>query len=568
MKATMAEMNRNVLKVSTAFRVAGKRIEQHDLSKFASNPFFQIGNKWYHIDADSIHKAMEQSANDALVFTKGNADLVQSNFEPDDESTMLDSSLSALERIGNEHVTIPDIPKSLNGILREYQKVGVRFLAERVAHGIGSILADDMGLGKTLQVLSLISTFSHSEKDFRALVICPASVIDAWVTQAHKFCPTLSCEAIRGNTETREAILRDSTARLLVTHYGLVRTDIERLQEHNFSIVVLDEAHTIKNFTSQIAKAVRTIRANCRIALTGTPLENHINDLWSILDFINPMSVGTTKEFFRTAGSSVGQNKLRKLLSMIMIRRTKNVVAKDLPTKTEETIMLGMPDEMSAYYQEELTKARMIAKNNDNNCASMLAALTRLRRLCCAPELLDKSMQDKMASPKIDFLLERLKQITESGHSVLVFSQFTTLLDIIRERLDKAGLRNLTITGATPVSARGDVVRDFNFSKEPTVMLLSLKACGTGLTLTKADYVFLFDPWWNPSAENQAIDRTHRIGQTNPVFAYRIILKNTVEEKVLDIVQKKRELFQNVIDGNGNIDNARFSIEELRKLIA
>lgn len=576
-----AELKKNepVIKVTSSVTVAGKTFGMDELSKMVSNPYVQreSDGAWFHVDGDSVFNALDilkkewvSVEESKMYFSKADAELVGNCLDDDMDSTMLDSSLSVIEKIKMDEIDIPEIPQNLDKILRPYQKIGVRFLAERCAHGLGSILADDMGLGKTLQMLTLIETFSLADSNFRALVICPASVIDAWVTQAHKFCPTLTCEAVRGDNATREAILRDSTSRLLVTHYGLVRTDIERLQEHNFSIVALDEAHTIKNSDSQIAKSVRTIRANVRIAMTGTPLENHINDLWSILDFINPMSVGTPREFFRTAGSSIGQDKLRRLLSLIMLRRTKNLVATDLPSKTEETIMLDMPEDMNSYYQDELLKARMA---DEGKPASILAALTRLRRLCCAPELIDDGLKSSLPSPKIDFLLERMKELTENGHSVLVFSQFTSLLDIIRERLDGAKIRNLTITGETPVSKRGEVVRDFNGSATPTVMLLSLKAAGTGLTLTKADYVFLFDPWWNPSAENQAIDRTHRIGQVNPVFAYRIILKNTIEEKVLDIVQKKRELFASVIDNNGerdafNTDRARLSIEELRQLIA
>ena len=328
----------------------------------------------------------------------------------------------------------------------------------------------------------------------------------------------------------------------------------------------MDEAQAIKNPDAQVSSAVRALEAGCRMALTGTPLENSISDLWSIMDFTNPGLLGKRDDFLSRYGNTSGKELVTRRLNMLMIRRTKEMVAPELPPKTEELLTVEMPSEMRKAYNKELVKARLSA--DSYSTVNILAAITRLRMFCCAPELLE-GYQETLTSPKVEMLMEQLDALLGSGHSVLVFSQFTSMLKLIERRLDDAQINHRMITGEVPVEKRARIVQEFEEDKNPSVFLLSLKAAGTGLTLTKADYVFLFDPWWNPAVENQAIDRTHRIGQDKPVFAYRLIVRDSIEEKVLQIVEAKRQLFAEVIDNvDASGNDSRLTLEELRGLLA
>ena len=473
-----------------------------------------------------------------------------------------DRSVPLAQRLlGEQILDTPPIPEELSNILRNYQKSGVCFLLERMVNGIGAILADDMGLGKTLQLLTACSAFRQQNSVFRALIVCPASVIDTWVEQAERFCPDLQVTAIRGARSHRETLLRRQ-ANLLVTHYALLRADVDLLREIPFDLVVVDEAQAIKNPLTALSKAVRAIPADVRIAVTGTPLENSIRDVCAILDFVSPGICGSQENFTASWFPLNMQTRIRRMLDVLMLRRTKEKVALELPPKTEETVFLDMPEESRKAYLQELAAQREAA--SDGSFPALFAAIMRLRRFCCSPELLQKNLP----SPKIEYITERVGELLASGHSVLVFSQFTSLLSLLEKAFDAEKIPWRTITGETPVAKRAEIVQEFNHSETPMVFLLSLKAAGTGLNLTKADYVFLFDPWWNPAVENQAIDRTHRIGQENPVFAYRLILRDSVEEKVLRILEEKRELFHDVIDGSGASENTPLSLEEIKGLLS
>ncbi|MBR0459999.1 MAG: DEAD/DEAH box helicase family protein [Victivallales bacterium] len=563
----------NFYNFDARFQVGDETLSFAELQQMSRNqsPYFRRSNgEWFCIDQDSAARAVSLLLEEGLdgrptILLPTEANRIADHFRDDPSVKWPDRSISILEHMQNaQRSPYQDIPQHLSTILRPYQVAGVNFLCERSQYGIGSILADEMGLGKTLQVLTLLERFAQCNPNFRALIVCPASVVDTWLSQAKQFCPELTIEAFHGNASRRAEQLQTSRAKVLVTHYGLVRMDAELWQAMDFQFIILDEAQNIKNPHAMVTKAVRSLHADCRIALTGTPLENSLRDLWSILDFINPNLVGDADDFAAHALADNAQH-IKRVLSLIMLRRTKELVAPELPDKFEETILLDMPEEMEEVYQRELARA----KRESKDFTSIFAALTRLRRLCCAPELVLNTNGNPFPSPKLDFLLERLEELTAGGHSVLVFSQFTTLLDLLRPRLEQAHIHSLTLTGDTPVDKRPEIVRTFQESNEPTVFLLSLKAAGTGLTLTRADYVFLFDPWWNPAVENQAIDRTHRIGQDKPVFAYRIILKNTVEEKVLNIIQQKRELFATVIAQTGDDDkDFQFSLEEMRGLLS
>jgi SNF2 family DNA or RNA helicase len=462
------------------------------------------------------------------------------------------------------------LPATLDAVLRPYQKAGFEFLAERTAYGIGPILADDMGLGKTLQALALFAAMQEQRREARPriLVVCPASVVDVWLDQARQFCPALDCRAYRGERAARHALLEGEGWSILVTTYALVRLDAERFFGVSFDLVVLDEAQRIKNPDARISQVIRRLRTDRALAMTGTPLENRLLDLWSIMEFLNPGFLGS-REAFLAAYAAPGRGRdLAARLAPIILRRTKEAVAPELPPRTEELLTIDLLPEQRSLYEAELARAReTLARRGP---IEMLAALTRLRQICCHPALLGEAgAGGGPGSAKLETLLDMLAELVAEGHSALVFSQFTTMLGHIGDRLEAADIPRLTLTGETPAVRRAELVRDFNTGEQPRVFLLSLRAAGAGITLTRADYVFLYDPWWNPAVERQAIDRTHRIGQDKPVFAYRLISRGTVEEKVLALQAEKARLFQDVLAGSADrIAAARLTAEDFRRLLA
>lgn len=529
--------------------------------------------EWFAIDPDELSKAMLALSeyglgDDETIMLMDHASAIAKKAKSMGMD-IEDNSIGIASRLASATIQQkPEIPSALSGILRQYQQTGVKFLIERCVYGIGSILADDMGLGKTLQILAVINSFhDFNEKNkIKVIVVSPASVIDVWLQQAARFCPNLKIIALRGEKSRRRQILIDNDYDILVTHYGLLRTDIAEIKKIEFDFAILDEAQAIKNANAQVSSAVRALHTGCRIALTGTPLENSISDLWSIMDFINPGFCGSREAFMEEFKDKLGRLRINRRLELTMLRRTKQLVAKELPPKTEEVISVEMPPEIRKLYNIELAKARMEAKNS--GFTGILSAITRLRRFCCAPELVINNAEEKLTSPKLEFIVERISELIAGNHSILVFSQYTSLLDLLVPELDNNEIRHFMITGEVDVKKRAGIVDEFESCEQPSVFLLSLKAAGTGLTLTKADYVFLFDPWWNPAVENQAIDRTHRIGQDKPVFAYRLIVKDSIEEKVLQIVESKRQLFASVIDNvSADGNDSHFSLEELKALL-
>ena len=481
------------------------------------------------------------------------------------------TSLPLIEKLAQrKSLDIPKPPAELEDVLRSYQKEAVAFLAERSRCGVGSILADDMGLGKTLETLALLECWRLALKgqggELRALVVAPASVLDVWRREVARYCPNMPCTIIHGAKAERDRLIEKNASGLLVTSYSLVRNDVKILSEQKFDFLVLDEAQNIKNPEAQVTNCVNALNAECRIALTGTPLENALSDVCSILEFVNPKSLGPIHNY--NGFPMISEEMVRRWLKLVMLRRTKEMVDVELPSRTEETITLEMPLEVRQAYNAELEMSRNRA--NGGGMAQVLAEITRMRRFCCSPELVrtPETQYAAVQSVKMDFLLERCQELIASGHSVLVFSQFTSLLEQIRRRLSEAAVAHFVLTGDTPVDKRGEIAQQFNDSESASVFLLSLKAAGTGLTLTRADYVFLFDPWWNPSVENQAIDRTHRLGQSKPVFAYKLVLAGSIEENVMRITEEKRQLFADVIDGAaGDTSAAPFSEAELRALL-
>ncbi len=452
-------------------------------------------------------------------------------------------------------VAAADAPKGFVGELRGYQKEGLGWLKFLRQFGFGGCLADDMGLGKTVQVLALLA----GKRKGPALVVVPKSLVFNWKQETGRFAPNLRVLDHTG-------INRDKTAPafadhdIVLTTYGTLRNDAAVFAEFRFDTCILDESQAAKNATTETAKAVRLVNADNRLALSGTPVENHLGELWTLFNFLNPGMLGRAALTGAHAPvrnpDAETREMLAKALRPFILRRTKDQVAKDLPAKTEQTVYCDLEGEQQKLYDElrdhyrQALMAHVDKVGLKRSKIQVLEALLRLRQAACHPGLIDKTRAGE-GSAKLDVLLPQLAEVTEEGHKALVFSQFTTLLSIVRKRLDAEKIKYEYLDGKT----RDRQARVERFQTDPNckLFLVSLKAGGVGLNLTAAEYVFLLDPWWNPAVEAQAIDRSHRIGQTKPVFAYRLIARGTVEEKVLALQQSKRELADAILGGDGSL---------------
>lgn len=463
------------------------------------------------------------------------------------------------------------VPSDFVGTLREYQHEGFNWLVFLREYGLGGILADDMGLGKTIQALTLL-LFHHKNGKQRnpSLVVAPTSVVYNWLSEAEKFAPKLNTALFLGRdrTDLLNKLKKDKgKPDVIFTTYGIIRRDWETLKEFQFDYLILDEAQNIKNPESVGAQASKSLKALHRLALSGTPVENRLKELWSIFDFLMPDFLGTYREFNENferpieLGTGETGTKLRKIVHPFILRRLKSQVEKDLPEKTDIISLCEMEDEQRSLYLDVLDECRqkvfgeIANKGIKRSQISVLAALLRLRQVCCDPRLL-KNREPGDAVPnsaKLDTLVEMLDEVTNSGHKILVFSQFVEMLSLIEDELKKAGYIYEYIDGQTPAKERLDRVNKFNADPNIPIFLISLKAGGTGLNLTGADYVIHYDPWWNPAVENQATDRAHRIGQTKHVFNYKLITRGSVEEKILALQKKKKELAEMVIGGDENV---------------
>lgn len=477
----------------------------------------------------------------------------------------------ALDRLRTAKTLQPKVPANLMADLREYQKSGYSWLA-RLAHwGIGGCLADDMGLGKTVQTLGIL--IDRSSKG-AALIIAPTSVGSNWQREAERFAPSLKPKLYR---EHDRQTLIDSAGPgdLIITSYQLLQRDVERFTARSWYTLVLDEAQFIKNFQTKTAQAVRQLDADWRIALSGTPLENHLGELWSLMRTVSPGLLGSWDRFRKNFAEPIERQGNRDRLQALgrvvrpfILRRTKKEVLSELPERTEVVRYA----ELSTEERKKYDAARMAAINEltqpdgEEGEAQMrirvLAWLTRLRQLSCHPALVDKRWTE--SSAKLDLFMEIVEELREGEHRALVFSQFVQHLSLLREALDKAGVTYQYLDGSTPAAKRQEAVDRFQ-AGEGDLFLISLKAGGTGLNLTAADYVIHMDPWWNPAVEDQATDRAHRIGQQRAVTVYRLVAKDTIEQQILALHADKRELISGVLDG---ADRAgRMSTDELVSLI-
>lgn len=466
------------------------------------------------------------------------------------------------------------VPDSLTGVLRGYQKVGYRWLRTLDAYRFGGILADDMGLGKTLQVLAyLLALKQEGRADRPSLIVCPASLVLNWGAEAEKWTPELRVCLLGGTAAERRAqIQRANEFDLVVTSYDLLRRDGEAHAENEYYACVLDEAQFIKNHQTKGARTARELRANVRLALTGTPIENRLSELWSIFDFLMPGYLYKYEEFRRRIETPVAKNGddeaaalLKKLIAPFILRRTKQEVLTELPPKTETVRVIPMEEAQRKLYMAYAWDVKKQVEESDGQEGRMriLAMLTRLRRLCCDPSLCVENYEG--GSCKLEECVRMVTELTEGGHAALVFSQFTSMLARIRAALTAAGIASFTLQGDTPLKERAELVRRFNDGEVP-VFLISLKAGGTGLNLTAADTVIHYDPWWNLAAQNQASDRCYRIGQTRRVQVYRLIAKDTIEENILKL-QEKKSLLAELAAGDMNGGLLTMSCEDLMELL-
>lgn len=512
------------------------------------------------------------------------------------------------------------VPAQLSGILRSYQKNGFRWLCTLAELGFGGILADDMGLGKTIQTIACLQ-YRKEKGCGRSLIVCPASLVYNWKKELEKFAPDLRVRLLVGTAAEREAMLKSAAAKgqaaenpavkqeqtaesaavkeqaaespaakgqaaenpavqetgddVWVTSYDLLKRDLALYRDLQFDLEVLDEAQNIKNQGTQAAKSVKQIRANVHFALTGTPIENRLSELWSIFDYLMPGMLKSYEAFRKKYETPIVQNQdpqalasLKKIITPFLLRRVKQDVAKELPEKLEQTVYAKMGEEQRKLYVAAAGKLAESLKEQSKEAfrsqkLQILAELTRLRQLCCDPGLLYENFAED--SCKVETCMELVKEAVEGGHKTLIFSQFTSIFPILQKKLEQEHIACYVLTGETSKEKRMELAEAFQEDDTP-VFLISLKAGGTGLNLTAASVVIHFDPWWNQAAQNQATDRTHRIGQREQVVVFKLIAQDTLEEKILDLQEQKRQLADQFLEGEG-ISASSLSKEDLMEIL-
>jgi len=511
------------------------------------------------------------------------------------------------------------IPKEMENVLRDYQKTGFKWLKVLDSYHFGGILADDMGLGKTLQVISILLEYKENTKNCEvncdsnadnlnskaSIVICPSSLTLNWLSEVNKFAPNLRPCVIKGNAREREQLIRKVASPyvqvalqpqvskefnfrgqkenmpnydLIITSYDLLKRDIEVYKElnYNFKYIIADEAQYMKNSTTQNAKAIKELNGETRFALTGTPIENSLAELWSIFDFVMPGYLFGYKKFkslyevpIVKENDERAMNRLKMLIAPFILRRNKKDVLTELPEKTITVLNNQMSDEQEAVYMSYLAQAKQEVADEiklngfEKSQFKILSTLTRLRQICCHPSLFIKDYKDE--SSKLNQCVEIISDAIEAGHKILLFSGYTSMFEIIEKELNSKNIKYFKLTGSTKVDERIKLVDEFNSNPDVKIFLISLKAGGTGLNLTGADMVIHYDPWWNQSAENQATDRAYRIGQKNNVQVYKLITSNSIEEKIYELQNKKAELIDNMLDTKTSFVN-KLSKDEIMSL--
>ncbi len=554
----------------------GQRVGITDIKKAlaAKQSFVQLGDGTLGILPDewlkkySLLFKVGEGKVDKLRLSKYHMSVIDELYENKEITELTFSLDEKFERL-REFKNIPEIPapESLQPILRPYQTAGYQWLSYLNDVGWGGILADDMGLGKTIQALTMLQYYKSSTGNIKAIVICPTTLIYNWENEIRKFTPTLTWQIHHGSMRSRDMDALQQ-ANIIITTYGTLRSDIQVLMKINYDYVVLDESQAIKNPASKVTKAACLLTAKNRVCMSGTPLQNNTFDIFAQMNFLNPGLLGTM-EFFRNEfatpidkfGEQEQKDHLRKLLFPFILRRTKEQVAKDLPEKTETILFCEMEKEQRKVYDAYRNSYRdkimgtIDQQGIDKSQLTILQGLMKLRQICDSPAILNEQEKFPNNSIKLD---ELSREITENigEHKALVFSQFLGMLALIRAKLQEEGIAYEYFDGSTNIADRQKAIDNFQNNDNCRVFLISLKAGGVGLNLTAADYVYIVDPWWNPAVEQQAIDRTHRIGQTKNIFAYRMICIDTIEDKILQLQERKRKLASELISDDANFVKA------------
>ena len=502
---------------------------------------------------------------DKVILQRYNAIYIDSsikekNIKSIEENKGFRQLVNSIKDIGEMDYTIPE---NLKDIMRPYQKFGFKWFKTLARCGFGGILADEMGLGKTLQTIAFIKSEVDENKGNKmpSLVVCPTSLVYNWQDEINKFQQDLKCVIVSGSKEEREKNIKSiKEADVVITSYALIRRDIEEYENIKFRYCFLDEAQNIKNPQSLNAQRVKSIKAKGYFALTGTPIENSLKELWSIFDFIMPGYLLNSRKFSQKYELPIVKNKDKNVLNELnmhikpfILRRLKKDVITELPPKIEHNIIVDMTEEQKKIYASFVQQAkedmdREIEANGFNKSKiKILSMLTRLRQICCDPSTFIENYTGD--NGKMEAILDIVENNINQGHKMLLFSQFTSVLKNIAKRFNENNIKYLYLDGSTKADVRRNLVKEFN-EGDSSIFLISLKAGGTGLNLTGADIVIHFDPWWNPAVEQQASDRAHRIGQKKTVEVIRLIAKGSIEEKIYKIQEKKKEIIKNVVDSN------------------
>jgi SNF2 family DNA or RNA helicase len=564
--------------VSGELRIDDKVISMHQLLEMMENAkgrFIQLDDGKFMALTEEFRKRLRELSTFSD-FTKDGlrfhnlASLAFQDFADDLKNIEVDKKWKEqIKKIKNAQSITPKVPSTLQAELRNYQIEGYQWLARLAYWGVGACLADDMGLGKTIQALAII--LERAEKA-PTLVVAPATVTRNWVIEIERFAPTLKPILFGG--KDRDILLKTlQPFDLVICSYGLLQQEVEGFSETNWATVVLDEAQYIKNMNTKRSKAAMSLQADFKIITTGTPIENHLGELWNLFKFINPGLLGSLEKFNEKFAIPIEKNldkekrrQLQKLIQPFILRRRKSQVLDELPSKTEITLTVEMSDDEVALYealrQNAIQRITNIQSNEGDKRFQILAEIMKLRRMCCNAKLV---MPDThIESSKLNLLAEIVDELIENGHKALIFSQFVGHLELIKEHLNNKKIKYQYLDGSTPLKQRQDAINAFQRG-EGEVFLISLKAGGVGLNLTAADYVIHMDPWWNPAVEDQASDRAHRIGQQRPVTIYRLVTKGTIEEKIVKLHQDKRDLADSLLEGTEV--SGKLSLDDLMALI-
>ena len=540
----------------------------------AEGNFIRLSDKEYVALTESFRRALERLEGVSLEEKKNEVKVsafragLLEELREEGVSLKTDKAFQTIvKRIEAAESLVSKVPEGLRAELRDYQTEGFEWLLRLSSWGAGALLADDMGLGKTVQTIALLLARA---KEGPALIVTPAAVLYNWVEEIARFAPGLKVTVFNRESDRAAAVKKAGKNEVLLVTYGVLTSEADLLASRTWATTVLDEAHTIKNRGAKMSKAAMRLTSDARVLLTGTPLQNHLSEIWNLFEFANPGLLGSYEDFseryivpIEKGRDRDRQRKLKRLISPFLLRRTKAEVLEELPEKTEITLRVTLSDDERALYETLRKRAADGLEAGAITSFEALAELTKLRRAVCHPKLVDESLT--FASSKSEAFLDLVSDLMSGGHRTLVFSQFTSHLALIRQELEARGIDYLYLDGATPAKERKALVEAFQTGTAP-LFLISLKAGGTGLNLTAADYVVHLDPWWNPAVEDQASDRAYRIGQKNPVTIYRLIAEDTIEERILTLHETKKSLADALLEGSDV--SSRLSRDEILALLA